>query len=160
MYNKVILVGNLTRDVEIRYIQNGTALAKTSIATNRRFKSQNGEQKDETCFIDITLWGRSAEIANQYLKKGSKVLVDGRLTFEQWTDQNGQNRSKHSLTVETIIMLDKKENSTGNINNGGYNPQYQSQMQQQRQQMQQQSQVRQQPPQIPEIDISNDDIPF
>ena len=77
-------------------------------------------------FIDINVFGRSAEIANQYLKKGSKVLVDGRLTFEQWTDQNGQNRSKHSLTVETIIMLDKKENSTGNINNGGYNPQYQS----------------------------------
>ncbi|HHH72917.1 MAG TPA: single-stranded DNA-binding protein, partial [Sulfuricurvum sp.] len=93
MYNKIILVGNLTRDIELRYTQSGMAIAKTGIATNRKFKKQNGEQVDETMFIDITFFGRSGEIANQYLRKGSKVLIEGRLMLEQWTDQNGQKRS-------------------------------------------------------------------
>jgi len=70
MYNRVIMVGNLTRDIELRYTPSGTAIAKTGIATNRRFKTQTGEQKEETCFIDITIFGRAAEVANQYLSKG------------------------------------------------------------------------------------------
>lgn len=127
MFNKVILVGNLTRDIELRYINNGSALANTAIATNRRF-SVNGEKKEEVCFIDITFWGRTAEIANQYLKKGSKVLVEGRLKFDQWQDQNGQNRSKHSVTVETMQMLSDNmspiqgnKNYQNNYNQNSYN---------------------------------------
>ena len=85
MFNKVILAGNLARDIEIRYLPSGTAVATTAIATNRRYKASDGTQKDETMFIDLTFWGRTAEIANQYLKKGSQVLVEGRLTLEQWT---------------------------------------------------------------------------
>lgn len=108
MFNKIILVGNLTRDVELRYSQGGAAIAKTALATSRKFSS-NGEKKEEVCFIDITFFGISAEIANQYLRKGSKILVEGRLTFEQWTDKDGQKRSKHSVTIENMQMLDSKQ---------------------------------------------------
>ena len=108
MYNKVILVGNLSRDIEMRFSQAGLGIANTAIATSRKFKAQNGEQKEEVCFIDITFFGRSAEVAHQYLRKGSKVLIEGRLVFDQWVDQNGQKRSKHSVAVETMQMLDSK----------------------------------------------------
>ena len=120
MFNKVVLVGNLTRDIELRYSQSGMGIAKTAIATSRKFTS-NGEKKEEVMFIDITFFGRSAEIANQYLRKGSKILVEGRLNFEQWVDQNGGKRSKHSVTVENMRMLDSKSDaqSTGNYNQGG-----------------------------------------
>jgi single-strand DNA-binding protein len=118
MYNKVVLVGYLTRDVEIRYSQSGSAIGNVGIATNRRWKSQTGEQRDETMFIDLTFFGRTAEIANQYLRKGSKVLVDGRLIFQQWTAQDGTKRSKHSVTVENLTMLDTKAESRA-IGNGG-----------------------------------------
>lgn len=107
MFNKVVLVGNLTRDIELRYSQSGMGIAKTAIATSRKFTS-NGEKKEEVCFVDITFFARSAEIANQYLRKGSKILVEGRLNFEQWVDQNGQKRSKHSVIVENMQMLDSR----------------------------------------------------
>lgn len=117
MYNKVILVGNLTRDMELRYSQGGMGIAKTALATSRKF-TVNGEKKEEICFVDITFFGRSAEVANQYLRKGSKILVEGRLNFEQWVDQSGQKRSKHSVTVETMQMLDSKNDNQGG---GNYN---------------------------------------
>ncbi|MCW8837999.1 MAG: single-stranded DNA-binding protein [Thiovulaceae bacterium] len=107
MFNKVILVGNLTRDIELRYSQSGMGIANTAIATSRKYTS-NGEKKEEVCFVDITFFARSAEVANQYLRKGSKILVEGRLNFDQWVDQNGQKRSKHSVVVETMQMLDSK----------------------------------------------------
>jgi len=116
MFNKIILVGNLTRDIELRYSQGGMGIAKTAIATSRKFTS-NGEKKEEVCFVDITFFGRSAEVANQYLRKGSKILVEGRLNFEQWVDQNGQKRSKHSVIAETMQMLDSK----GDNQSSGYN---------------------------------------
>ncbi|MCD6172880.1 MAG: single-stranded DNA-binding protein [Sulfurimonas sp.] len=189
MFNKIILVGNLTRDIELRYAQSGTAIAKTAIATSRKFTS-NGEKKEEVCFVDITFFGRSGEIANQYLRKGSKILVEGRLNFEQWVDQNGQKRSKHSVIAETMQMLDSKGQTEGG---GSYNapaqggqPAYQAPAQQQQQQsyqapaQQQQSyqapQQQQQPAynnqanaqsrampspdSVPVIDIDEDEIPF
>ena len=153
MYNKVILVGNLTRDIELRYSQGGMGIAKTAIATSRKF-TNNGEKKEEVCFVDITFFGRSAEVANQYLRKGSKILVEGRLNFEQWVDQNGQKRSKHSITVETMQMLDSKgDNQASSMNaptddtnqGGGYAPeQGQKQSYQQPQQQQQSYQQPQQ----------------
>lgn len=169
MYNKVILVGNLTRDIELRYSQGGMAIANTAIATSRKF-TVNGEKKEEVCFVDITFFARSAEIANQYLRKGSKILVEGRLNFDQWVDQNGQKRSKHSVVVETMQMLDSKGDSQSQ---GGYAPQQgqqngyapqQPQSYQQPESMQQPSygQNRQMPQSssIPEIDIDEDEIPF
>ena len=109
MFNKVIMAGNLTKDVEIRYLPNGSAVSNTALATNRKYTLQNGEKKEEVCFIDITFFGRSAEIAHQYLRRGSKVLVEGRLSFDQWNDQQGQKRSKHSIVVEAMQMLNAKE---------------------------------------------------
>ena len=123
MYNKVVLVGNLTRDVEIRYSQSGSAIGNVGIATSRKFKTQTGEQKEEVLFIDLTFFGRTAEIANQYLRKGSKVLVDGRLVFQQWTAQDGTKRSKHAVTVENLQMLDSKADSQNPNNNNGYGDQ-------------------------------------
>lgn len=120
MFNKVILVGNMTRDIELRYTQGGSAIANTAIATSRKFTS-NGEKKEEVCFVDITFFGRSAEIANQYLRKGSKILVEGRLKFDQWSDQNGQKRSKHSVIVETMQMLDTKGQSQNQDGQGNPN---------------------------------------
>jgi single-strand DNA-binding protein len=162
MYNKVILVGNLTRDVELRYSQGGLGIAKVGLATNRKYKGQDGQQKEEVCFVDVSMFGRTAEIANQYLRKGSKVLVEGRLVLEQWTDQSGQKRSKHSVTVETLQMLDSKgEGSNTNYSNqssqqGGQYDNYSSSnggsyAQQNTQPMQEN---------IPEIDIDNDEVPF
>ncbi|WP_457596206.1 single-stranded DNA-binding protein [Hydrogenimonas sp.] len=178
MFNKVILVGNLTRDVELRYLPSGQALAKCGIATNRRFKDASGMQKDETMFIDITVWGRSAEVANQYLRKGSRVLVEGRLTLEQWTDQNGQKRSRHSITVETLKMLDRRGEGPGEGGEsygapqaqggygqgGGYAQQGEGYNQPPQQGYTPPSQPAQQPQpkptnDIPEIDIE-DDLPF
>ncbi|ARR00586.1 single-stranded DNA-binding protein [Campylobacter porcelli] len=117
MFNKVVLVGNLTRDIELRYIQSGTAVGSTGMAVNRKF-NVNGERRDETCFIDITFFGRQAEVANQYLNKGSKVLIEGRLKFDTWQDQNGQNRSKHSVVVENMEMLGGQQNQGGFIKDG------------------------------------------
>jgi single-strand DNA-binding protein len=114
MYNKIVLVGNLTRDIELKYTQGGMAIAKSAIATSRKFKSNTGEQKEEVCFVDITFFSRSAEVANQYLHKGSKILVEGRLAFEQWLDQNGQKKSKHGVTVDVMQMLDSKNSSSSN----------------------------------------------
>lgn len=122
MFNKVILLGNLTRDIELRYVGSGIALGKTAIATNRKYTA-NGEKKEEVCFIDITFWGKTAEIANQYLRKGRQVLIEGRLIFETWQDQNGQNRSKHSVTVENMQMLggDNRPNQDNSYGQSGYN---------------------------------------
>jgi len=123
MYNKIVLVGNLTKDVEIKYSQSGSAIGNVGIAVNRKWKSQTGEQKEEVMFIDLTFFGRTAEIANQYLYKGSKVLVDGRLVFQQWTAQDGSKRSKHAVTVENLQMLDSKADSMNPNNTNGYGEQ-------------------------------------
>jgi single-strand DNA-binding protein len=113
VYNKIILVGNLTRDIELKNV-NGLVIGSVGLATSHKYKTQSGEQKDEVMFIDVTFFGRTAEIANQYLRKGSKVLVEGRLTFQQWTAQDGSKRSKHSVTVEAMKMLDSKSDSSNN----------------------------------------------
>ena len=114
MYNKVILVGNLSRNVELKYTPSGTAIGQFGIATNRTYKdTQTGETKQEVMFIDVKVFGRSAETANQYLHKGSKALIEGRLVLDQWVDSNGQKRSKHSVIAEKIQFLDSKnQNST------------------------------------------------
>lgn len=119
MFNKVILVGNLTRDVELRYLPNGSALAKIGLATNRRYKKQDGSNGEEVCFVDVNLFGRTAEVANQYLRRGSQVLIEGRLVLESWTDNTGQKRSKHSITAESMQMLGSRNDGNYNGNYGG-----------------------------------------
>jgi single-strand DNA-binding protein len=158
MYNKIILAGNLTRDVEVRYTQSGSAIGNTAIATSRKFKSATGEQKEEVLFVDLTFFGRTAEIANQYLRKGSKVLVDGRLKLDQWTAQDGSKRSKHSVTVENLQMLGSKDEAQGGYNatpaGDTYSQPAPSQPAPQAAPQQEQASN------IPEIDINEDEIPF
>lgn len=117
MFNKVVLVGNLTRDIELRYTTTGVAIGNSSIAVTRKFTT-NGEKREETCFIDISFFGKQAEIANQYLQKGSKLLIEGRLKFDQWQDNNGQTRSKHTISVENMEMLGGGQ---ANGQQGGFN---------------------------------------
>ena len=127
MFNKVILVGNLTRDIELRYLQSNTAVGGSAIATTRKYKANNGEIAEETCFIDLQFWGKTAEIANQYLHKGSKILVEGRLKLDIWQDQNtGQNRQKHYIIVEAMKMLDSP-NTQNNTQNFAQNTQNKAQ---------------------------------
>lgn len=118
MFNKVIIVGNLTRDVELRYLNTGAAVATIGLASNRRYKKADGMQVEDTCFVDVTLFGRTAEVANQYLRKGSKILIEGRLNFETWSDQHGNKRSKHTIVAENMQMLDTKQNTE--YGQGGY----------------------------------------
>lgn len=119
MFNKVIIVGNLTRDVELKYLPSGSAVATIGLASNRRYKKQDGSNAEETCFVDVKLFGRTAEVANQYLKKGSQILIDGRLNFESWTDANGQKRSKHTITAESMQMLGRANQSDSSGYGGG-----------------------------------------
>lgn len=110
MYNKIILIGNLTKEIEMIDAGN-TKIAKSSIASSYKYKTSSGEQKEEVCFLDFTIFGSLSNVANIYLKKGSRVLLEGRLVFEQWSAQDGTNRSKHSLRVDTMKMLgDNKDN--------------------------------------------------
>lgn len=170
MYNKVIMVGNLTRDIELRYLPSGAAVAKGAIATSYSYKTSTGEKKDEVCFLDFNIFNRSAEVANQYLRKGSKVLLEGRLVFEQWTAQDGSSRSKHALRVDNMKMLDTKSDSQnmGVAQDGGYS---QPQVQAPQNQYNPQSKPAQNSNayggmnsdnsyKIPEIDIDEDEIPF
>ena len=110
MFNKIILAGHLSKDIEIRYTQGGAAIANTGIASSRKYKGADGQPKEEVLFVDLTFYGRTAEVANQYLRKGSKVLIDGRLKLDQWTDGNGQKRSRHKVDVLTLTMLGDKDN--------------------------------------------------
>ena len=105
-FNKVILLGNLTRDPELRYTSKGMAIAKVGLAVNRVWKSETGEQKEETTFVDIDIFGRTAEIAGQYLKKGSPALFEGRLKLDTWEDkQTNQKRSKLTVVAESLQLL-------------------------------------------------------
>lgn len=163
MFNKVILVGNLTRDCELRYLPSGSAVCTTGIATNRKFKNQQGEQKEEVCFVDITFFGRTAEIANQYLGRGKKVLVEGRLKLDQWTDQSGGKRSKHSVTVDTLQMLDTRGDSNqggGNFDNQESNSNYQNNPGQTTPSQNKPQYNKPAGNEIPDIDIDEDEIPF
>jgi len=119
-YNRVVLVGNLTRDPELRYIPSGTAVSDIGLAVNDRVKRGN-EWVDETTFVDVTLWGRTAEVANEYLSKGSPVLIEGRLKFESW-EKDGQKRSKLKVIGEKMQMLGGRSGSGGGGGGGSSRP--------------------------------------
>src|SRR5438105_221602 len=117
-FNKVILLGNLTRDPEVRYTPKGTAVTEIGMAINRTYTAENGEKREETTFVDVTLWGRTAEIAGEYLKKGRPVFIEGRLQLDTWDDkQSGQKRSKLKVIGETMQMLGRPRG--GGAANGG-----------------------------------------
>ena len=124
-YNRVVLVGNLTRDVDLRYTPSQTAVTDIGLAVNDRVK-RNNEWVDETTFVDVTLWGRQAEVANEYLSKGAPVLIEGRLKLDTW-EQEGQKRSKLRVVGEKMQMLGGR--SGGGQSGGGSRPQSGGQMQ-------------------------------
>lgn len=120
-YNKVILMGNLTRDPEVRYTSSGTAIAKLGIAVNRYWRNQEGQQQEEATFVDVDAFGKQAETIGQYLKKGRPIMVEGRLKLDQWDDkQTGQKRSKLGVTLENFQFLDSRgEGGDGGGDSGG-----------------------------------------
>jgi len=104
-FNRVILLGNLTRDPELRYVPSGTAVVDLGLAVNDRRKNSSGEWVEETTFVEVTLWGRTAEVASEYLSKGSPVLIEGRLRLDTWETSEGQKRSKLRVVGERMQML-------------------------------------------------------
>lgn len=119
-FNKVILVGNLTRDPEVRYIPSGTAVCELGLAVNRTwFDKQSNSRKEDTTFVDVTLWGRTAEVAGEYLAKGRSVLIEGRLQLDTWDDkETGKKRSKLKVVGEQMTMLGGR----GDTGGGGGGP--------------------------------------
>ena len=108
--NRVLLIGNLTRDPEVRYTPKGTAVAEIGLAVNRIYSGEDGEKKEETTFVDVTLWARQAEIAGQYLKKGRPVFIEGRLQLDTWDDkQTGQKRSRLRVVSENLQLLGSRQ---------------------------------------------------
>ena len=112
--NRVLLIGNLTRDPELRYTPKGTAVTEIGLAVNRIYSGEDGEKKEETTFVDVTLWARQAEIAGQYLKKGRPVFIEGRLQLDTWDDkQTGQKRSRLRVVAENLQLLGSRQDSEG-----------------------------------------------
>jgi single-strand DNA-binding protein len=107
--NKVMLMGNLTRDPEVRYTPKGTAVGDLSIAINEKFKSQDGTEREEVTYVDVTTWGRQAETAKEYLSKGSSIFVEGRLQLDQWETKEGEKRSRLRVRAERVQFLSTRK---------------------------------------------------
>lgn len=119
-FNRVILAGNLTRDPQLSYTPSNTPVCEFGIATNRKWRDREGNQKEEVCFVDLSAYGRTAETINQYMKKGRPILVEGRLRYHQWTSKEGQKRSKLDVLVETFSFIDGGSGGGGGA--GGARP--------------------------------------
>lgn len=118
-FNKVILIGNLTRDPELRYTPKGTAIARLALAVNRNWRTDSGETREEVTFVDIDAFGKQAEIIGEYLRKGSPVMVEGRLRLDSWDDRTtGQKRSKMLVVLEAFQFLDSRSDRTGSSSGG------------------------------------------
>lgn len=113
-FNRVVLMGNLTRDPEIRYTPKGTAVSDIALAVNRVWNNEQNQRQEEVTYIDVTLWGRQAEIVQQYLTKGSGLLIEGRLSLDTWDDKaTGQKRSKLKVVAENIQLLPSGKGNSG-----------------------------------------------
>jgi len=124
--NKVFLIGNLTRDPELRYTPSGTAVADFGMAMNRRWNRPGGETREETCFVDCQAWARSAEVISEYCSKGRPIFIEGRLQLDQWEGRDGQKRSKLRVVVENFQFLGSRGDRSGNDRapqRGGTSPQ-------------------------------------
>jgi single-strand DNA-binding protein len=113
-FNKVILMGNLTRDIELRHTSGNQAVANVGIAVNRKWKTETGEQREEVTFVDCEAWGRTAEVMSQYLSKGRPVFIEGRLKLDTWQDKTtNENRSKLKVVVDTFQFVDSRQDGGG-----------------------------------------------
>lgn len=117
-FNKVILLGNLTRDVELRHLPSNQAVANIGLAVNRTFKTKEGESREETTFVDCEAWGRQAEVMAQYLGKGRPVMIEGRLKLDQWEDQQGGKRSKLKVVIENFQFIGGRNDNAGSGGGG------------------------------------------
>ena len=113
-YNRIIMVGNLTRDPELKQLPSGQAVCRLNVASNRQFRNrQSGDMVQEVCFVDVDVWGPQAESSNQYLEKGRQVLIEGRLKLDNWQDSEGKNRSKHSIVADRVVFLSSAQAEGG-----------------------------------------------
>lgn len=123
-FNKVIMLGRLTQDPELRHLDSGTAVATLRLASGTSYTTRDGERREDTCFIDVTVWDRIAENCCQYLSKGRQVLVEGRLTYEQWETETGEKRSTYRIRARTVQFLDSPRDREGGYareeGEGGY----------------------------------------
>ena len=160
--NKVMLIGNLTRDPEIKYTPKGTAIADIGLAVNRNYTTESGEKREEVTFIDVTLWGRTAEIVGEYCKKGRPLFVEGRLQLDQWDDkQTGQKRSKLKVVGDNIQLLGGREGGAGG--GGGRSSEGESQEGPPSGGgggFKKAPPPQRKPPADPDLDAAEDDIPF
>lgn len=117
-FNKVILMGNITRDIEVRSTRSGTSVTEIGLAVNDRRKTASGEWEEVTTFVDVTLWGRTAEIAGEWLGKGSPIMIEGRLKYDTW-EKDGQKRSKLSVVGERMVMVGSRGEGRGGGGNSG-----------------------------------------
>ncbi len=117
-FNRVILIGNLTRDPQLRYTPSQMPVCDLGVATNRRWTSKDGQQREDTCFVNCTAWGRQAEVIQKYLSKGSPIFIEGRLTYSSWEGQDGKKRSKLEVTIERFQFLGSPGGGGGG-NRGG-----------------------------------------
>jgi single-strand DNA-binding protein len=157
--NKVMLMGNLTRDPEIKYTPKGTAVADLAIAVNRVYSTDQGEKREETTFVDVELWGRQAEIAGEYLKKGRPVYIEGRLKLDSWDDkQTGQKRSKMRVVGEAMQLLGGRDGGGREGSGGGGNHEGEERRSQFQQRPAQRPPARK--PADPDLDVEGDDVPF
>lgn len=104
-YNKIIIMGNVTRDPQLSYLPNNTPVVEIGMAINHKYKDSAGNQQEKVCFIDCKAFGKRAEVLNQYIKKGDPLLIEGRLELDTWTDKEGKNRSKHGVFVESFSFV-------------------------------------------------------
>jgi single-strand DNA-binding protein len=118
-FNRVMLMGNLTRNPELKYTPSGSAVADLGLAVNESFKNKAGETVEQTCFVDVVVWGRQAETATEYLKKGSPVFVEGRLQFDQWESQQGEKRNKLRVRAERVQFLSVGSGSSSSASDAG-----------------------------------------
>lgn len=119
-YNRIIMVGNLTRDPDYKQLSSGQAVCRLGIASNRQFRNrQSGDMVQEVCYIDIDVWGPQADSCNQYLEKGRQILVEGRIKFDTWQDQDGNNRNKHSIVADRVVFLASGSDASGDTPSAG-----------------------------------------
>jgi len=116
-FNKIILVGNLTKDPVLSYLPSQTAVVETGIAVNRKWKDQSGTEKTEVCFVDLKAFGKPAETINKFCKKGASLLVEGRLSFETWQGKDGAKHSKHRVIIENFQFIGGKAETNGTTTN-------------------------------------------
>ena len=165
-FNKVMIIGNLTRDPELKYTPKGTAIADIGLAVNRNYTTDSGEKREEVTFIDVTLWGRVAEIVGEYCKKGRPLFVEGRLQLDTWDDKaTGQKRSKLKVVGENIQLLGGREGGPGGGGGGEQGeshgePRSQGRPQQQSRPASRPASPPPRPPADPDLDAPEDDIPF